>query len=225
MTLGRFFTNPFDDQQISLADLLAFATDHLQRLIANNPGGALDARITETRSALEQVQNSDRGDFGTLGQRKARKLALRTFRKKLPPRLGKIVAAVVAAYGPQSKEVTECCPGGRTLFQRCNDDALAGHLEVLIAGLTAHQADLGPAVIAEATALLTEWTALHAASEASTGSKAATEAARREARLHLQLMLYLNLHHLALLHPRQPARLNLYMQESLLRNPKRRVKE
>ena len=49
--LNRFLSNPFDDPEISLDELLAFSTDHLQRLIANNPGGIYTARITATTNA------------------------------------------------------------------------------------------------------------------------------------------------------------------------------
>jgi hypothetical protein len=36
--ISRYFTIPFDDPAISLDSLIAFSTDHLQRMIANNPG-------------------------------------------------------------------------------------------------------------------------------------------------------------------------------------------
>ena len=43
---------------ISKAELLAFTTDHLQRMIANNESGELTARITATTdyAALKDVQ-------------------------------------------------------------------------------------------------------------------------------------------------------------------------
>lgn len=50
--LEQFFENPFDSRNISLDELVAFATDHLQRMIAHNGGGLLTARIAATSAAL-----------------------------------------------------------------------------------------------------------------------------------------------------------------------------
>ena len=48
--LNRFLSNPFDDSDISLDELLAFPTDHLPRVIANNTGVLYTARIPATSS-------------------------------------------------------------------------------------------------------------------------------------------------------------------------------
>lgn len=220
MLIDRYLINPFSSPRISATNLLAFSTDHLQRLIANNPGGRWDGRIAETTAALAQLQETWQDNDGLLGQRKARKQALRRYRQSLPARLAKITATIVVHYGAKSPEWKECCPGGLTQFSRSSNDRLATHLQALLHGITAHVGTLGPALVAETTALCTEWAALHDASETSSGRKAASEDARRQARQQLQVVLYLNLHHLALLHPDEPERLSLYMQESLLKKSK-----
>ena len=43
--LHRYFVNPFDARGISLSELEAFATDHYQRMRAQNRDGALDNRL------------------------------------------------------------------------------------------------------------------------------------------------------------------------------------
>lgn len=215
-TLSRFLDNPFDDPNISLAELLAFSTDHLQRMIANDAGGELSARITATTSALQLVQDSASDDQTGLGLRKARKQAKDAFRKALPERAGQIVAAVAAQYGMNAPEVTECVPQGRSVFSSATDDRVATHLQTLLDAVTAHQADLGAPLVTAATALLSDWQAVHAASESSTGGKTTTQEAKNAARENLQLMLFLNLLKLAEMWPRQPEKLALYMQQSLL---------
>ncbi len=57
---------------------------------------------------------------------------------------------------------------------------------------------------------------MYAASETSSGAKTTTEEGKRNARLGLQLELFKNLLTLALNFPRQPEKLDLYMQQSLL---------
>jgi len=214
--LATFFVNPFDDREISVGELLAFSTDHWQRMIANNVGGELSARITATSSALGLVEDCVTDDQTKLGLRKARKMAKTTFRENLPGNVAKIVAAVVAQYGPDAPEVVECCPSGRSIFSSCRDDQMEGHLQTLVNGVTAHQADLGAPLVATATALKAAWAAVHDASEAATGGKTTTQEGKKMARENLQLMLFLNLLKLMEMSPRQPEKLPLYMQQSLL---------
>ncbi|HEY6169002.1 MAG TPA: hypothetical protein VI454_13250 [Verrucomicrobiae bacterium] len=213
--LHHYLENPFDAAGISLAELLAFSTDHLQRMIATDPV-EFAARITATTSALTLVENCFTDDQTKLGLRKARKMVKDDFRKTLPDKVGKILAAVAAKYGPNAPEVVECCPQGRGVFSTCTDDQVANHLQTLVNGVTAHQADLGAPVVAEATALKAGWMAVYALSESSTAAKTTTQEGKKAARENLQLMLFLDLLAIAAKFPRQPEKLDLYMQQSLL---------
>ena len=111
--LHRFLEVPFDDREISLSELLSFSSDHLARMIANNPGGALTARITATTSSLTLVQDSATDDQTKKAIRKARKQVKDAFRKSLLEEVAKVNGAVVAKYGPNGPEVVECFPQGR----------------------------------------------------------------------------------------------------------------
>jgi hypothetical protein len=216
ITLSRFLDNPFDDRAIALDPLIAFSTDSLQRMISNNPSGELDARITATTSALDLVMDCATDDTTKLGIRKARKLAKDNFRAALPKSVSKIFFAVAAKYGPDAPELQECCPSGRSVFSSSTDDHLINHLQTLVNAITAHVADLGAPLVAEATALKNGWASLYAASESATGAKTTTQEGKQMARENLQLMLFLNLLKFAEMFPRQPEKLSLYMQQSLL---------
>jgi hypothetical protein len=217
--LSRFLDNPFDDKDISIAELVAFTTDHLERMTANNSGGELSARITATSQSLDVVADCVTDDQGRLGIRKARKMAKDNFRKTLPAAVMKIVAAVIAQYGDGSPEVTECVPNGRSIFSTCRDDQVEVHLQTLVNAITAHQADLGAPLVTAATNLTTAWVTVYTASESATGAKTTTEEGKQLARENLQLMLFLNLVKLMEMFPRQPEKLSLYMQQHLLENP------
>lgn len=216
--LEIFLTNPFDDPGISLDELLNFATDFLSRANANNPGGFLTARIAAALAALTPLQAASGSDQIQLGLRKAAKDAKNTFRKSLPEEIGKVALAVAANYGEDSAQVTECFPAGRTVFTRAADDRLNDHFTAMIAGVAAHVADLGAPLLAQATALQTNWLTIYAASEASGGAKSLTEAARREARGVLQLELFRTLLTIGLQYPRQPEKLAEFMTQSLLKD-------
>ena len=96
---------------------------------------------------------------------------------------------------------------------------MSGHLQTIINGITAHQAQLGAPLVTKATNLKAAWVAIYTASESSTGAKTTSEQGKRFARENLQLMLYLNLAKLMEMFPRQPEKLSLYMQQSLLEVP------
>jgi hypothetical protein len=212
--------NQFDDPKISLDRLLAFTTDHLQRMVANN-AVLFSARITATNAKLAVVESMLTDDQVKLGLRKGKKFIKDTFRKNLPKNVEKIWAVVVAQYGSESAQVLECFPQGRSVFNvsGSTDDHLENHLQTMLTGVTAHQADLGATVVGNAGALLSSWLVVYNASEVSTGAKSSTQAGKKTARENLQLELHYNLLEIAKAFPRQPEQLDLYMQQSLLENP------
>jgi hypothetical protein len=214
--LHKFLINPFDDPGISMDELLSFTTDHLQKMTANNPGGLYTARLTATSTALTGVGNAFTDDQTKLGLRKARKQAKDAFRKTLPENISKIYGTVTGKFGQSGPEVAEGFPQGRKVFSDCTDDKVANHLQTLINGVTAHQAQLGAQVVTDATALLTGWNAVYAPSETASGAKSTTEVAKSAARGALQLELFKNLLTIALNNPRLPEKLDDYMQQSLL---------
>lgn len=217
--LHKFFINPFDDNGISMSELLSFSSDHLQRMIANNPGALYATRIAATTTAMNTVNTQFADDQTMLGQRKAKKQTKKAFRKSLLPAIAKIAGVVTGFYGESSPATSEIFPHGRTIFGKASDDQLGNYLQVTITGLTAHQADLGATVVTNATALLTNWNSVYGLSESSAGNKTASQLAKNNARLALQLELFRNLLTIALNNPRLPEQLDVYMQQSLLLNP------
>jgi hypothetical protein len=218
--LAHFLDNPFDDRQISEAELAAFTTDHLERFIANNTNNELTARITATQSAFDLFADCVTDNDARLAIRKARKLAKDNYREITIPRdVARIEGAFVSAYGADSPVILEALPNGRSIFQTCRDDQVEAKLDILLQAVTAHQADLVPAIVTLATALKANWLTVYAASEASTGSSSTTQDGKKMARDNLQLMLYLNLVKLMEIFPRQPEKMTIYMQQHLLENP------
>ncbi|MBL9115949.1 MAG: hypothetical protein JNJ83_13160 [Verrucomicrobiaceae bacterium] len=218
--LALFLENPFDARGISLAELVGFSTDHLQRMSANNAGGELNARIAATTSALTLLGDTVTDDQGLLGIRMARKQTKDDFRTNtVPGMVARIEGGITSALGAGSSVHTEALPMGRSIFTNCRDDQLATHLETLLNAVTTHQASLSAATVSQASNLLSTWNTIYQNSEAATGNKTTSEAEKRLARENLQLMLYLNLVKLMEMFPRQPEKLPLYMMQHLLENP------
>ncbi len=223
--LAKMLENPFDDRQISLAELVSFTTDNIERMKANNPGGELTVRITATQSGHDLVMQRFTADETKLGARKGSKQAKDAFRKTLPATMAKLAAAVSTKYGENSPQYAECLPHGRSIFSTATDDTLASNIQTFINGVTAHQTDLGAQVVTDATAVKTAWLEVYAPSESASAAKSATQDDKKYARENLQLMLYLNLIKFCEMHPREPEKLATYMTQSLLEDHPRSTGE
>jgi hypothetical protein len=85
--------------------------------------------------------------------------------------------------------------------------------------MNAYAAELGAPVMADVASLVTGLETVWTRSEESTANKEVSAEDCRLARENLQLMLFLNLVKLMEMFPRQPEKLPLYMQQSLLEAP------
>ena len=214
--LHKPFNNPFDDTGIGLNNLLAFTTDNVGRMGANNPGGFLTARIAATNTALGAVNTAFQSDLGSLGSRKTAKSAKDDYRQTLVAGAGKIMVTLQNKYGRTSGMLDTFFPQGLSKFNKAPDDQVTNEWTTLIAALTAHAADVGAQTVTDATNLKTGWVAVYAPSESSTATKNSAMEAKQAARSALQLELWRNWLTIALQFPRQPEKLDVYMQQSLL---------
>ena len=229
LRFDRFFINPFDDDSISLAELSAYTTDHLGRMVANNPGALLNGRINATTVAFTTLESCATDDGVKLGLRKARVMIKDQFRTSLSVQLGYIEGAIKSFFKAQSPEVLlECFPEGLTAIAKSRDDGVNNHLMRLVTALTARTVPTGsmPATtLNDASGLLSTWTAIYAASESSSANKTATENEKRAARKNLQFELFTNLLFLAGQFPGETDKATLFMRQSLLENPTRSEEE
>ncbi len=220
IALFRYSHSPLDDSTISLDGMAAYGSDHNQRMSANNPNGTdLTARIAATAAALDAFHDTLDSDLSRLGIRKGAKLVKNNFRLDLTREAEKVVAAVVAEFGSESPEVLSVIPQGRTVFSRSRDDRLQDHLQTLVSGVEALEATLGAALTVKATALRDDWDVIYQASEESTGVKIATVQTKWEARDALSWELYRNIMAIADLFPRDPDKMRLYCNQTLLGIP------
>jgi hypothetical protein len=217
--LSRFLENPFNTEQTNVAGLLAFTTDHLQRMVTHDTNGALTARIAATSTSLAIVEDGVSDPKAKLGLRKARKKVKDDFHANLAENVARIGAAVVAKFGADTPEITDCLPHGHAVFSECRDDQVAAHLQKLIDGVTALQSALGSAPVTATTDLLAAWTTVYKASEISTTRNTSSQESKNAARADLRDVLFINLLEIAGMFPGQPDKLDRYMRQSLLENP------
>jgi len=142
--LTRFLINPFTARGISLDELTAFASDHLERMVANNPGGILDTRIAATSAALDVLFAMAGSDAIKAGVRRARKAAKNAFRDALLNHARRIQGALETIYGVDSQEVMEAFPFGRSIYSQCTDDSMTFNLSPMTTVVAANAAALPP---------------------------------------------------------------------------------
>ena len=141
--LHRYFQNPFDDPEISLNGLLAFSTDHLQRMIANNSGGSYSSADRRHYGGVAGGQSSTTDDLTKLGVRKARA----SWQTDVP----QSVAGKDRKVSGRGHRGSARRGGGggafsgrrKFIFTKKSDDKLV-RSQTPIAGVTAHQAQLAP---------------------------------------------------------------------------------
>ena len=217
--LNTIADNPFYDRQISLNEICAGATETLQRMVANNPGGFLTSSITSLTAAMANCDAAITDDGIKLGLRKGRKQAKDTFRAGLPAAITHIYNGVAYKLGANDPGVTDCFPHGRAIFSECPDDALDNELGMTAAAITAKAGVLGAELVSEIGSLLSTWLALYAASEASSGAKISTQLTRKAAKELLADALFDVLLTVAKKYPKQRAMIDAWFQQSLFENP------
>jgi hypothetical protein len=218
MDLRKIFTNWFKDKEISFSELLKYAARHLTRMVANNPGALLNVRINATQTALIAVEAGVTDVATKAAIQKSKTETKDAFRKALPENIRKIHAAVVAAYGDPSADLTECFPEGRNVFNKCRDEELNNKLGQLVACLTPREAQVGTVHVSNAAGLLSTWTAIYAAQDVAMAQRAEMAGGRDAAKANLQLQLYLNVLALAAAFPDQPDKCDLYCPQQYLHN-------
>lgn len=214
--LHPWLTNPFDAANIGIDNLLAFTTSHLIKMTDKNVGGFLTTRIAATTVALAAVNTAFQTDSAKSGERMTAKQVKTAYRAVIKTGLGKIFIALQTKYGEKAGQLKTFFPNGRTKINQTRDDQMGNALQALITELTKYQGEVGATLVTEATALLTGWNAVYTPSEAVDGAKDTSKDAKNTARLALQLELFKNLLTIALQFPRQPEKVDAYMQPSLL---------
>jgi len=214
--LFRFFKNPFLAIMISIDELVAYANEHLQRMVANNPGALLNTRINATTVSLTALDGTLTNEHTKLAIQKGATLAKNAFREVLPANIARIHGAAVAAFGTNSPQLMECFPHGREIFGDCTDGALENHIQQWKNCLTPLAAAVGQAHIDNLGGLLSTWTALYAAASTARGVRNGSAEARRDAGATLRNELFLNLLALAAAFPNQEDKAALYCPQHLL---------
>ncbi|GAA5482738.1 hypothetical protein [Haloferula sargassicola] len=226
MNIERYFENHLDDRKISSEEVRQFAEDHLGKLRAlpdlPAPLAALVAPTDTAFQAFDQalsartiLQATQSG--GTITKDEAHEL----FRTTVRQREGRIRDKFAKGSGPY----VEFYPRGLTEYNRARLGQIPGLLDRLIAAAEKYQAQLGPELLAEFTALKATFSNAREGQVDAKGELAQARANLAAARGVLELQLGTNILTIALHHLGHPERTTDYFNQSLLEDPTRSDEE
>jgi hypothetical protein len=222
ITLQRLFQNHFANVEISAEELRQFTEDHLGKLKAlpalpvnltallaptQTAFDAFDEMIS-TRTTLQATQSG-----GTITKDEA----LQLFRTTVRQREGRVKDKFAKGSGPYA----EFFPQGLTETNKARLGQVPGLLERLIAAAAKYQAQLGPELLAEFTALKTTFANARDGQVDAKGDLAQARANVATTRTALELQLGKNLLTIALHHLGHPERAVDYFNQALLEDPTR----
>lgn len=217
--IQRYFEVAFNDEKISSEELRNFAEDHIAK--AKKAGAAFAAMVAATEAVFgpfDEALSERAGQIGSLGGNTVTKNeVVQLFRTKIRQRRGR----VVDAFGEESAEYREIFPGGLTYYTRATMETIKQRLDYAVEKFTKYQAQLGAPLVAEFTALRTQFAE---AREEQVGDKGGVSQARgavRTTRTALELQLTDNLLTLARQFKGQPEKAAEFFDQSLLEDPTR----
>ncbi len=222
INIQRFFENHLSNPEISGEELRQFTEDHIGKLKALSalPAnlaallaptkaafGAFDAALS-ARTTLQATQSG-----GTI----TKDDALQLFRTTVRQREGR----VRDKFAKGSASYAEFFPQGLQEYNKARLGQVPGLLDRLITGATKHQADLGPELLAEFTALKTTFSTAREGQVDAKGDLANARANVATTRTALELQVGKNILAIASHHLGSRERAADYFNQSLLEDPTR----
>jgi hypothetical protein len=216
LDLNRYLRNPFDDERISIDELVAFTADHLGKLTGQNPGGLFNDAITATDALFTTLSGSVSSEATAGAIRQARTSATGAKRDAILEKLSQLEGLIHARFPRGSATYVELLPAGLGEFRNAGLDGFNTKLVSLLARLAPYAATIGAADVAALTTLQGEWATLRGEQLTKKGASTDAAATRREAADALRGQLFDNLLVIARLENGHPENIGLYMQQSLL---------
>ncbi len=181
--------NPYEDPNIYVGKLTAFAEQHAALVLADSIAAAVALELTAVSNSLAELDVDLGNETVKFGLRKARVAAKNEFRAELPNQISRVYGAPLIAYGQASPEMLAIFPEGREVFTTADDSLLETKLFALDEAMTTRAAELDAAAVALATTLYNNWQAIYGNVNAAKGGTVNAAEARRQGASTLRIAL------------------------------------
>jgi hypothetical protein len=214
------FNDFFDDDDFSLTELAETGGLWVGRLTGLNPGGVFTARANALQAALSSLEANTTDAGVKLGLQKSATANKKLFRKSLQENMSKVQLKVVLQYGKSGPVVLEIFPKGMAPFQAdAAQEPLENELGVVLAGVTAHAAELPAGLVTDVGSYLSSWLLIYGASKSSQIAKTTSNLSGGDLRKALQLELTKTVLFVAFTYPEDHAKCDYYLPTEKLFNP------
>ena len=222
INIQRFFENHLANREISAEELRQFAEDHIGKLKAlPSLPASLTALIAPTEAAFDEFDGklSARATLQATqsGGTITKDEALQLFRTTVRQREGR----VRDKFAKGSAAYAEFYPQGLQEYNKARLGQVPALLDRFIAAAGKYQADLGPELLAEFTALKATFATARDGQVEAKGDLAQARANVASTRAALELQLGKNILAIASHHLGHPERAADYFNQSLLEDPTR----
>jgi hypothetical protein len=220
INLHNLFNDFFDEPQFSLTELAETGGLWVGRLTGLNPGGIFTARANALQGALSSLEANTTDAGVKLGLQKSATANKKLFRKSLQENMSKVQLKVVLQYGKSGPVVLEIFPKGMAPFQAdAAQEPLENELGVVLAGVTAHAAELPAGLVTDVGSYLSGWLLIYGASQSSQIAKTTSNLSGGGLRKTLQIELTKTALFVAFTYPEDHAKCDYYLPTHKLFNP------
>jgi hypothetical protein len=223
--LKRYFEVPFEDPAISLDEFLLFGTDHLARLKeqdTNGPdAGSFTALVTATEPLLTAfnaaMSERDSATSSREGGTMSKDQALESFQLHVRRREG----TIKGEFGKPSPQYEEFFPRGLSEYARATMANAEVLMDRMVTKTTKYQAQLGAPMVAEFTDLRTAFVNARTTQLGQIGGVSDARDQLKNSRAALELQMTVNLMTVAIKYLKQPEKVSLFFNQTLLEDPNR----
>ncbi len=219
LNLQTYFKNPFETDKFGDDNLRKFSEDHLNRTIANNGTGIYTPIITPTTPLVSAFGNAINAENLKAGIQKGGTLNVDKIIEEFKRVVSRREGAVRSAFGNDSSQYMEFFPQGLTEFANATKGNVATLMTRMKDRSVHYAADLGTTIGTEFTNLLDNYNDARTSQLQAFGSVESLRTATSTARTALVAQLGLNLLFIAGKNLGFPARLDDFMDQSIIRRP------
>ncbi len=227
--LKKYFEIPFEDPAISFDECLLFSEDHLAKLKGQNDAGPyagqLLALVTPTQTAFDAFNNAmserDSQTASREGGTMTKDQALEAFQMHVRRREG----TIKGAFGKPSPQYEQFFPRGLSEYNRATMANAEVLMDRMVTKTTAFQTDLGVPMVTEFTSLRAAFVTARAAQLDQKSDVTGARDALYAARGVLEAQMTVNLLTLAIKFMKQPEKVALFFNQSLLEDAVRSQEE
>jgi hypothetical protein len=213
----EIFKNFFDTPKLSDDNLKKFTQDNIQRMTANNGGGTFTQLITDTTVAYTSYFGNITDKDIALALQQALTLTADTLMDNFKASVSQKEGLVKSTYGKDSPTYQEFFPHGLTEYSNATKATIETLMARMVAGATAHEADLGTPFKTLFTDYQTNYTS---ARNAQLGKMAVVSTERTEThstRDVVEVQLCKNLHFIGYTFPGDADRCMDFFDQSIIR--------